>query len=338
MWTLVHVQDISDRRHAEQARADSEANLRAVAKVMAMIRHGDDARQTVVDAAGQLADADRVLLFEPSETSDALVVTAATDPELVNVEIPLDATAATVVAYRTGMPHFVADPRGNPGILQSLVKLTVAESIFYAPVTTSDAVTGVMVVVWSRPIPDISDRHAGAVALLADQAGIALHQAKLLTETQVLAATDALTGLPNRRSWDACLDALVRTARRTHRPLTIALADLDHFKVFNDTYGHLAGDRLLRKFAATARRQLRSGDMFARWGGEEFALALSDCALDRAAEVLDRIREVVPDGQTCSFGYATWDPAESLDQLMQRVDKALYAAKEGGRDRAVASP
>jgi diguanylate cyclase len=334
-WTLAHLQDITDRKIAEQAMSDSEANLQAVARVMALIRGGVDARQTVVDAAQQLADASHVVLVEPTQ-SGTLAATAVTDPRLAHIDIPLSATSGAVHVYRTGQPLFVADPAEHPLVSPTLLQFTRARSIFFIPVTGPDAVTGVLVVLWTHYVADLSNRHAAAVSLLADQAGIALHQAKLLTDLQALATTDPLTGLPNRRGWDNQLDALIRTARRTGHPLTVALADLDHFKAFNDTHGHLAGDSLLRAFATTARGQLRVGDSLARWGGEEFALALTDFRTDRALDVLDRIRRAVPQQQTCSIGYATWNTSETAEQLMHRVDQALYAAKHAGRNRTEA--
>lgn len=150
-------------------------------------------------------------------------------------------------------------------------------------------------------------------------------------EMERLAATDPLTGLANRRYWDEHLPDLL-----DNTPFgVVLLIDLDHFKAFNDTHGHLAGDDMLIAFAETIRRCVPAGDIAARWGGEEFALAVRDSV--QARIVADEIRHNVPLGQTCSIGLAEHRPGESVMELVRRADEALYAAKDAGRDRVVAA-
>jgi diguanylate cyclase (GGDEF)-like protein len=117
------------------------------------------------------------------------------------------------------------------------------------------------------------------------------------------------------------------------RQLCVAIADLDHFKNYNDTYGHPAGDALLRELADSWRRRVRPYDLLVRWGGEEFAIALPDCPVEVAVEVLERLRASVPLGQTVSIGVAERGSEESVESLMSRADRALYDAKESGRNR-----
>lgn len=113
----------------------------------------------------------------------------------------------------------------------------------------------------------------------------------------------------------------------------MGLLDLDHFKQFNDTRGHPAGDRLLAAAAATWRGALRGGtDILARYGGEEFVVVLPT-AIDAAFETMERMRGATPDGQTVSVGLAVWHGHETPDQLLARADAALYMAKASGRDR-----
>ncbi|WP_081290777.1 diguanylate cyclase domain-containing protein [Mycobacterium asiaticum] len=147
------------------------------------------------------------------------------------------------------------------------------------------------------------------------------------------ASTDPLTGLLNRRGWDTSLSALLPHVRQDAAPWVIALFDFDHFKAYNDAYGHPQGDELLRNFAGTARAALRAHDLFARWGGEEFILALPETPPQETLSLLNRIRACIPAGQTCSVGYTTWLPPESLTQAVNRADAALYQAKTLGRDR-----
>ncbi|UDY23337.1 GGDEF domain-containing protein [Nocardioides sp. Kera G14] len=142
-----------------------------------------------------------------------------------------------------------------------------------------------------------------------------------------LAATDALTGLPNRREWDTEIAAL-STGRR---PFAVLLVDLDHFKEYNDRYGHLAGDDLLSEFGHRLTAVAGPGNLVARWGGEEFAVALIGADLPAAQAVASEILVDVPDAQTCSIGIAVHQGGEGGRELLDRADKALYAAKSAGR-------
>lgn len=151
------------------------------------------------------------------------------------------------------------------------------------------------------------------------------------------ALTDPLTESLNRRAWETRVEAILTDVSAIGAPLTIALIDLDHFKTFNDTHGHNEGDELLRSFAAAAEAVLRANDIFARWGGEEFIVALPDTPAEQATKILERVRCSVPAGQTCSVGYTAWIPGETLTETVTRADRALYEAKNAGRNRITAA-
>jgi len=157
----------------------------------------------------------------------------------------------------------------------------------------------------------------------------------LLVEVKVLASSDALTGLPNRRTLDEQLPREMARARRASAPLCLAIIDIDHFKAYNDAHGHPAGDGMLRDCAEAWDSELRGEDIIVRYGGEEFLVLLPGAALDQAAGTVERLRAVTPDGQTCSAGLACWDFSESAEDLLERADVALYVAKEAGRDRLI---
>ncbi|MCA9573626.1 MAG: GGDEF domain-containing protein, partial [Myxococcales bacterium] len=159
-------------------------------------------------------------------------------------------------------------------------------------------------------------------------------------ETQLQAATDSLTGLLNRRS----LENKVRVLRAAGTPLTIAIADLDHFKQLNDTHGHETGDRALRLFAHVLESSLRSEDVVARYGGEEFVVVLPACSAPRAKVALDDAREAVEAAAaaaglpafTASFGIVeAADDDGDLSEVLARADTALFRAKRAGRNRVV---
>jgi diguanylate cyclase (GGDEF)-like protein len=165
--------------------------------------------------------------------------------------------------------------------------------------------------------------------------------------------TDHLTGLYNRRYFTKRADEEVQRALRHQTPLSLLMADVDHFKLVNDTYGHATGDRVLQTVAGTIRDLLRSTDVCARYGGEEFAVLLPHTPGENAFHVAERIRETLgqtrytglglpPDASvTISLGVATCPgDATSLDELLELADKALYRAKDAGRDavRTYAGP
>lgn len=155
-----------------------------------------------------------------------------------------------------------------------------------------------------------------------------------------LSDTDELSGLYNRRAAFAYLDQLTRMSQANRGTFSVALIDLDHFKQVNDRYGHAMGDRVIRSFADIARGALRKGDLIARWGGEEF-LAVLHGPPEHARTSIERLREALagqlvaglPEPVTLSAGIAQHQPGQSLPDLIDLADGALYAAKHSGRNR-----
>ena len=166
----------------------------------------------------------------------------------------------------------------------------------------------------------------------------------IVQETQ----TDALTGMGNRRYFLARVQQVFERARRRGRPLAVLVLDLDHFKRYNDTYGHLAGDELLQDVARQIAKHLRNGDMLSRWGGEEFIVLLPGAARDQAVMVAERLRRAVatlePAGGrggsiTVSIGAATYpESAATWEELVDRADRTLYEAKRFRNRVAVYAP
>jgi diguanylate cyclase (GGDEF)-like protein len=152
-----------------------------------------------------------------------------------------------------------------------------------------------------------------------------------------LARTDALTGAANRRTWDHELSRACQFARDSHRRLSVAILDIDHFKAFNDTFGHQAGDDLLQQAVAAWTAALPPGAFLARYGGEEFAVLLPDHDVDAAHAVITDLSVRTPLGQTFSAGVVErpdLDP-NNATILVAAADKALYRAKRGGRNRVM---
>jgi diguanylate cyclase (GGDEF)-like protein len=158
---------------------------------------------------------------------------------------------------------------------------------------------------------------------------------ELMARLHGLARTDELTGLPNRRAWQELLERELSIAHRTRHPLLVVLFDLDSFKQYNDTHGHLAGDRLLRRASQAWCRVLRDTDVLARWGGDEFGLLLPDCDARGGHDLLGRMRLAVP-GVEFSAGLVPWDFQSPADEVLAAADADLYRVKNAGGDRSQA--
>lgn len=154
-----------------------------------------------------------------------------------------------------------------------------------------------------------------------------------------LAAEDRLTGAASRRHFEDRAEREIERARRYGAPLSLVLMDIDRFKSINDRFGHVAGDRVLVEVARRVREQLRAVDVFARWGGEEFAILLPECRVEEAMNMAERLRAMLAGEPieevgvvTSSFGVTELGPGESLDDLLTHADRALYAAKNARRN------
>ena len=158
-----------------------------------------------------------------------------------------------------------------------------------------------------------------------------------------LAATDELTKLANRRSFNESLAAALSAARRHEYQLSMIMIDLDHFKFVNDTFGHSEGDKVLQKFADLLRDMIRAEDVAARWGGEEFIIIIPHTGREAAAALAERIRmafeqhypRTSPVSLSASFGVVQLQEEDDIDSLIRRADDALYRAKREGRNRVV---
>ncbi len=167
----------------------------------------------------------------------------------------------------------------------------------------------------------------------------------VVREKEALAATDALTGLPNRRRLHQQALAEAKRSRRYDSPLAVILCDIDQFKTINDQHGHPVGDQVLQAFAHVVRKHIRDSDTAARWGGEEFVILAPETSAAAAVELAEHLRRELSQcgvGQVpsihCSFGVAALGSTETLEQLFERADAALYRAKNTGRNRVCLAP
>lgn len=232
---------------------------------------------------------------------------------------------------------------------ERVTRLTCAREGFRSfcavPLCAEGQVLGVMSL-HGRQVRQPSPQEQDLLAAIGSQVAVAVMNVRLYVETQRLAATDPLTGLANRRAFQERLEEEMRRARRYDRPLSLIMADLDYFKLYNDTHGHPAGDLVLQDLAALLRANVRETDLVARYGGEEFVILLPETSRVGARAVAEKVRDAVenhpfphrqtqPGGQlTISLGVATFpEDIDKPEALIHCADKALYRAKEMGRNR-----
>jgi diguanylate cyclase (GGDEF)-like protein len=185
--------------------------------------------------------------------------------------------------------------------------------------------------------------HAQNLEIFATQAAIAVDNARLFQQIQEAATKDQLTGVYNRRFFFEQATAAFERAKRFHRPLSLLIWDIDHFKVVNDTYGHIAGDQVLQLVAERSRQNLREVDILGRYGGEEFVAVLGEANSQIAREIAERLCASIKrtsyhvDGNSIdlsvSVGVAEIGDCARLEDMLARADRALYKAKRNGRNR-----
>lgn len=245
-------------------------------------------------------------------------------------------TRQTVLVYDSKADKLL---RRQPGIYQ------IMRSLLVLPMVADDKLVGVMVLGKREPF-GFKENQKQLLTIMAGQAALATERALLYEKIENMAITDGLTSIYNHRYFFTRLEEEFQRSQRYHLPFTLLLLDVDHFKKFNDTYGHQAGDRVLQRVARALQRETRRSDVVARYGGEEFAILLPNTELANAVRLANRIRlsikgEAVDIGHgrplvnvTVSIGVAQaplhgHDPGE----LIEAADRALYHAKGSGRNR-----
>jgi diguanylate cyclase (GGDEF)-like protein len=254
-----------------------------------------------------------------------LRATAAVGSDVVGVELPPGHGAASRQAFDQSETIYRSK--------QQLLGVAGWGAALFEPLLAGGRPVGVLTVFWAEEPPERPERELSLIELLSSEAGVAIERTTTLFELEKLTRVDALTGIGNRRAFDEQLTRELKRSERDGNPVALAMFDLDHFKAFNDAHGHPAGDRLLTEVAGAWAGCLRATDSLARYGGEEFALIAPGCTQEDAVALVDRLREAVTEGQTCSAGVAFWDRRESATEFLARADAALYAAKVAGRNR-----
>jgi diguanylate cyclase (GGDEF)-like protein len=276
-------------------------------------------------------------LFLLEETTNRLVVRTAGGrgtESLRNLQLaPGEGLAGRVFQTLSSEAHGSQDPFRWPDVPAEV------RSVLAVPLVSQDK--GVGVLTFFSPIPSaFSERDVAFFTAVANQLTVAVVNARLYHETRELSYRDGLTGLFNRRYFEETLDQELYRAERYRMPLSLIMADIDHFKPYNDTHGHPKGDQALKVMAAILTETTRRVDVVARYGGEEMVLILPLTPKHPALLAAEKLRLAVegtqfPDGQlTMSLGVATYpEDGGSAAELIKAADDALYAAKQAGRNR-----
>jgi len=209
----------------------------------------------------------------------------------------------------------------------------------HLPLKTIDRVVGV-ISLWIQPEAELGEMELVLLTTLANQIGIAVNNARLYEEAKTGSLHDHLTGLPNRRFLQTQLEKSINTAKRHDEHFSVIMLDIDHFKRYNDTQGHVQGDRLLIDLAGILSKGIRSSDFVCRYGGEEFLITLPRTDSKLASDVAERLRRVVETETevTVSLGVSTYRIDSRDDEnLINSADAALYRAKQEGRNRVAVS-
>jgi diguanylate cyclase (GGDEF)-like protein len=323
-------------RGVELKRSEDEARVN---RGLEYSRNEADARQVVRLALEELVPDRRteLLLADSSRAHFEVASRTHQDEDWPGCPVPTPADCPAVGKGQTLVfdtsEHFDACPflKDRPGGPRSATCIPVSINGMADGVLHSVAPPGTVVAPEQRDVLELLGARAG------DRIGVL----RAFSRSESQAATDALTGLANRRNFEERLNGLLRQSRS----LAIGFGDLDHFKQLNDSHGHDAGDRALRAFARVLRDAVRPGDLVARWGGEEFVVVFPDTALEEAVQALERVRSelarVVAAGGvppfTVSFGVADLFDGDDVPALVAAADRALLAAKQAGRDRVVSA-
>jgi diguanylate cyclase (GGDEF)-like protein len=253
----------------------------------------------------------------------------------------MDAPAPGSLLHTAGRARrtMLAEVQGPDGWVDQV--LDGAARVVVIPFALKGQVSGVLAFEQRSPAGSrIQQRRIGVVEQAVAHTATAFARVALLEYLQESALSDGLTGVANRRAFDSGLHRELSAASRTGSELCVVLIDLDHFKQFNDTFGHLAGDDVLRKVGAALRGCVRQGDLVARYGGEEFVIVMPGGTAADGLAAAHRLRETLHDVPaprpiTASLGIACWPhDGRMRGELLDAADRALYAAKAGGRDQA----
>jgi diguanylate cyclase (GGDEF)-like protein len=324
-----------NERELRRRRGDLEA-LTSLAEQIERTDDSSSVARTLLDAAVTTYDFPRGVVLASAEGHLPVLASYGLDEDVARRPGRPGASLVVSQAHEQKSTVLVRgiDVEADPWIARLLPGAT---NLVVVPLSAEGRSLGALIV--EHTGGRIQRRVVTGLERSASYAALALRNAWLLEQVQRLAATDGLTKIANRRTFEATLEREVARATRSAEHVSLVMVDIDHFKSLNDTHGHQAGDEVLRNVAAALSCECRDFDTPARYGGEEFAIILPGCGPQEAADIAERLRRAVSVAPavvpiTASAGVATYPShAGDADTLVRAADEALYRSKHGGRNQ-----
>ena len=348
---LATFSDLLDaRRGYSRHMRQGQALLDAVQRLQGD-RGGEGLARALCETALDVSGARGAVLVRWDAEGDTGEVHYATDGTGLRAPTPLEGGSVVAEACRTGKLHVLEDARGaasGQALYGAARVIREPGSVAIIPVAKGGRVLGALVLE-ADEVGALTPEDARPLTVLGAVVAGPLEMAWQFAEVDKRARTDALTGLWNRMHFGEQLTRILAEADRYEHPVSLVLMDIDHFKQVNDTWGHEAGDAVLRQVARVLQDGVRAVDICVRYGGEEIAMLLAQTDSAHAVEVAERLRARVAETPvkhgpaeipvTASFGVATYpETVKVRDQLFPAADKALYIAKHDGRNCVRAKP
>ena len=330
----------TQKRELSEMLRDASTALTSTLDLPQILRH-------FLEALSRIAAFDQALVFQPAGDGELELAAVWREADHISVGERVDATLPVLARIARSNGVLRCDDRQALAVCHAERLFPQAVTLVGIPLPVKDELVG-MLLLGSERADVFTTEAIDLVLTLCGQAAVAIQNAHLFGEIQRLATKDDLTQLYNRRFFFEMGNQEFARARRYSKPLAAILFDVDHFKTFNDTWGHAMGDEVLRRIAGISRQSIRETDIIARYGGEEFVLLLPESDLSAGMKLAERIRTAiaglrVPVGNdelqvTVSLGVAErTEDTESLQDMLHRADMALYDAKANGRDRVEAA-
>ncbi|MCB9707414.1 MAG: diguanylate cyclase [Myxococcales bacterium] len=310
-----------------------------------------DVLDAAIQAASEIAVHDfcAVTTYDPTKRRHRIERVVGLNLEHLATTSFSDNTSLTAMVVKTGhyLPYRGEYDEKQQVIFTKRIKLGGLRSLLILPLTVADKTLGTLALGASRKFGFPAAART-TLHVLANQLAVSLSNAQSVKRLEDLATTDGLTGCLNKRAFLQEMEQRFRSAQRFKRKLSLVITDLDHFKSINDTYGHAAGDKVIKGLGEILKNMKRETDIVGRFGGEEFCLLCEETDTAGAMLLAERVREEIESTRfntetgfltvTCSVGVATY-PRDAVDEegLFESADRALYAAKHAGRNRVCAA-
>ncbi|MDO8644083.1 MAG: diguanylate cyclase, partial [bacterium] len=347
---LIQIQEELKYQEALEERNRRLTLLYEIARTIGATIEFDDLVNVLTDVIARRLGFKEFAILLWDKEKEALVVKTtigfSSDVKVQDITFKLG-EGASGTAASTREIIYIRDTRNDSRYLHYKGQRKGDGSFVSVPLLLKDQLVGVMN--FSRPgIDQFSDEERELLQAMASQIAVAFTNAQLYAETRKMSVRDELTELYNRRYLQQILPMEIKRARRFSRPLALLMIDIDYFKKYNDAFGHIQGDKVLKEFSKLLSDNLREVDSIVRFGGEEFLILLPSTTRTQAFQVAQKLAELVrqhpfqnrenqPKGHfTASFGLSCYpDDSRSEDELVDHADIALYGAKGQGRDQII---